>query len=59
VVSLFLRSPEVVTLPIQIYTQLEFSPDPSIAAVSTLMIALTIVLIVLIERAVGLQKVTE
>ncbi|WP_417264633.1 ABC transporter permease [Celeribacter sp.] len=59
VVSLFLRSPEVVTLPIQIYTQLEFSPDPSIAAVSSLMIGLTIVLIVLIERAVGLQKVTE
>ncbi|HBU16223.1 MAG TPA: ABC transporter permease, partial [Gemmobacter sp.] len=49
VVSLFLRSPEVVTLPIQIYTQLEFSPDPSIAAVSSLMIALTILLIVLIE----------
>lgn len=59
VVSLFLRSPEVVTLPIQIYTQLEFSPDPSIAAVSSLMIALTILLIVLIERAVGLQNVTE
>lgn len=56
VVSLFLRSPEVVTLPIQIYTQLEFSPDPSIAAVSSLMIGLTIVLIVLIERAVGLQN---
>ncbi|MGO4853589.1 ABC transporter permease [Phaeovulum sp. W22_SRMD_FR3] len=59
VVSLFLRSPEVVTLPIQIYTQLEFSPDPSIAAVSSLMIGLTIVLIVLIERAIGLQNVTE
>lgn len=59
VVSLFLRSPEVVTLPIQIYTQLEFSPDPSIAAVSALMIGLTIVLIVLIERVIGLQKVTE
>lgn len=59
VVSLFLRSPEIVTLPIQIYTQLEFSPDPSIAAVSSLMIGLTIGLIVLIERVVGLQKVTE
>ena len=59
VVSLFLRSPDIMTLPIQIYTQLEFSPDPSIAAVSSLMIGLTIVLIVLIERVVGLQKITE
>lgn len=59
VVSLFLRSPEVMTLPIQVYTQLEFSPDPSIAAVSALMIGLTVALIVLIERVVGLQKITE
>lgn len=59
VVSLFLRSPDIVTLPIQIYTQLEFSPDPSIAAVSSLMIGLTICLIVLIDRAIGLQKITE
>ncbi len=57
IVSLFLRSPEITTLPIQIYTQLEFSPDPSIAAVSTLMIALTILLIFVIDRVLGIQKV--
>ena len=42
ILSLFLRSPEITTLPIQIHTQLEFSSDPSIAAASTLMIALAI-----------------
>jgi putative spermidine/putrescine transport system permease protein len=57
IVSLFLRSPEITTLPIQIYTQLEFSPDPSIAAASTLMIGLTILLIFVIDRVLGIQNV--
>jgi len=57
ILSLFLRSPEITTLPIQIYTQLEFSPDPSIAAASTLMIALTIFLIFVIDRVLGIQSV--
>lgn len=57
ILSLFLRSPEVMTLPIQIYTQLEFSPDPSIAAASALMIGLTILLIFVIDRLLGIQRV--
>lgn len=57
VVALFLRSPGVETLPMRIYGQLEFSPTPAVAAVSTLMILLTIVLIVAIERFLGLRRV--
>ena len=57
VLSLFLRTPEITTLPIQIYSQLEFSPDPSVAAVSTLMMLLTVVLIVFIDRLIGIQKI--
>jgi putative spermidine/putrescine transport system permease protein len=57
ILALFLRSPEIMTLPIQIYTQLEFSPDPSIAAASTLMIGLTILLILVIDRLLGIQRV--
>lgn len=56
VLSLFLRGPTLTTLPVQIYGQLEFSPDPSVAAVSTIMIALTIVLIFVIDRMLGLTK---
>jgi len=56
VVSLFLRRPGLTTLPVQIYGQLEFSPDPSVAAVSTIMIGLTICLILVIDRILGLQK---
>ncbi|MDQ0393028.1 ABC transporter permease [Labrys monachus] len=56
VLSLFLRKPDMVTLPVQIYSRLEFSPDPSVAAVSTIMIALTILLILVIDRILGLQR---
>lgn len=56
VLSLFLRGPTLTTLPVQVYGQLEFSPDPSVAAVSTIMIALTIALIVIIDRMLGLTK---
>ncbi|CAH1668457.1 ABC transporter permease [Chelatococcus asaccharovorans] len=58
VVALFLRTPDLVTLPIQIYNQLEFSPDPSVAAVSTLMIGVTILLILVIDRLLGIQRFT-
>ena len=40
-----------------IYSQLEFSPDPSVAAVSTLMIGLTAVLILMIDRFFGLSRI--
>lgn len=57
VVALFMRAPDFETLPIRIYSQLEFSPDPSVAAVSTVMIALTAVLIILLDKALGLSKI--
>ncbi|MFN4273053.1 MAG: ABC transporter permease [Aliihoeflea sp.] len=59
VVSLFLRRPGLTTLPVHIYNQLEFSPDPAVAAVSTIMIGLTVFLILVIDRLVGVQKVAS
>lgn len=56
VVALFLRTPAMTTLPIQIYNQLEFSPDPTVAAVSTLMMGITIALIALMDRLLGIQR---
>lgn len=58
VVALFLRAPDLETLPLRIYSELEFSPNPSIAAASTIMIAITIVMIVLIERLFGVKRFT-
>jgi putative spermidine/putrescine transport system permease protein len=56
VLSLFLRKPDLTTLPVQIYGQLEFSPDPSVAAVSAIMIFLTVLMMVVIDRILGLQR---
>ncbi|MCW2305953.1 ABC transporter permease [Rhodobium gokarnense] len=57
VVALFMRAPDVETLPMRIYSTLEFSPDPSVAAVSTIMIAMTAVLVLLLDRIFGLSKI--
>lgn len=56
VVALFLRSPGLETLPLRIYGELEFSPDPSVAAVSTIMIAITVLTIFAIDRMFGLDR---
>ena len=57
VIALFMRAPNVETLPMRIYSTLEFSPDPSVAAVSSIMIAMTIVLVLLLDRFFGLSRV--
>lgn len=57
VLSLFLRNPTMTTLPIQIYGQLEFSPNPSVAAVSALLILLTVVMILAVEKLLGLRRI--
>ena len=56
VIALFLRTPQMETLPIAIYGQLEFSTSPTVAAVSTLMVLLTIVLMLVLERIIGLGR---
>lgn len=50
VISLFLVSARTTTLPIAIYTYVEHSLDPTIAAVSTLIMAVSLVLMVAARR---------
>jgi putative spermidine/putrescine transport system permease protein len=49
VVSIYLIGADTVTLPIRILTYLEWQFDPSIAAISTILIAVTGILVVLTE----------
>jgi putative spermidine/putrescine transport system permease protein len=56
-VSIFLAGPRLSTLPVQIFAYVDQSLDPSVAAVSTLVIIVTLGVILAIERLVGLQKV--
>lgn len=54
-VSIFLVDVWTKTLPIQLLNQLEMSPDPTLAAVATVMISLTVLALVLCDRLVGLR----
>jgi putative spermidine/putrescine transport system permease protein len=55
-VSLFLVDARTVTLPISIMSYLQYSFDPSVAAISTMMIALTFAMTILLERWFGLKR---
>jgi putative spermidine/putrescine transport system permease protein len=55
-VSLFLRDASTDMLPIRMWQDLEGRLDVSIAAVSTLMVLVTLVLMVVMERIAGISK---
>jgi putative spermidine/putrescine transport system permease protein len=55
-VSLFLIDARTGTLPIAIMSYLEYSFDPSVAAISSLMIIVTLVLALSLERLFGLKR---
>lgn len=55
-VSIFLVDVRTKTLPIQLLNQLEMSPDPTLAAVATIMIVLTILALLACDRLVGLRR---
>lgn len=58
-VSMFLVDVRTKTLPIQLLNYLEISPDPTLAAVSALLIALTVAVLVLCDRMVGLRRMAS
>lgn len=55
-VSLFLTGPGVSTLPIEMMAYMETSYDPSIAALSTLLVLFTIGVVAVTERVLGISK---
>jgi len=56
-VSLFLSSSRVVTLPVQIFTTLEWSPlDPALTAVSACVVVVTLAVLVLTAKIVRLDR---
>lgn len=54
-ITIFLISPDVTTLPVRIFTQIQESASPVIAAIATLLVLITLVLVLLLERTVGLE----
>jgi putative spermidine/putrescine transport system permease protein len=58
-VTIFLIGPEVITLPTRIFAHIQESASPVVAAISTFLVLVTIVLVVLLQRFVGLELFVE
>lgn len=56
VLSLFVTGPGLITLPVAIFNYVEVKMDPMIAAASVMLIAVTLLLILLVERSLGLSR---
>ena len=55
-VSLFLTGPGISTLPIEMLGHMENSFDPSIAALSTLLVLFTMAFVMVTEKVLGISK---
>lgn len=58
-VSMFLIGPDVITLPVQIYSFIQDSASPVLAAISTATVVITFLIVFLLERTVGLEFFVE
>lgn len=56
VISLFVVGPSATTLPVEIFRYVQFRTDPQVAALSSVLIAISLVLVVVVERAIGLRR---
>lgn len=54
-VTMFLTGPQVATLPVQIYAFLQEDASPVLAAISTATVVLTLAVVMLLERLIGLE----
>jgi putative spermidine/putrescine transport system permease protein len=57
--SIFLTGPGATTLPVQMMSHIEYSADPTPAAISTIMLTITLVIFVITSRTVGLKIFAE
>lgn len=55
-ISLFIVSIRTSTLPTEIYHYLEYSTDPQIAALSVILILISVAVVIFVERLIGLRK---
>ena len=58
-VSMFLVDVRTKTLPIQLLNQLETLPDPTVAAISSMLILATLLALFICDRLVGLNRMAS
>src|SRR3546814_906300 len=56
VISLFVVGPRLSTLPVEIYRYVDERTDPMVAAVSVVLIGLSILVVLVLERSIGVMR---
>ncbi|CAB3390717.1 ABC transporter permease [Kyrpidia spormannii] len=56
-VALFVVSTDVQTLPVRLFNYMQYNYDPVVTAISSLMVLLSVVMMVVMERAMGIGQV--
>ncbi len=56
VISLFLSGPRLSTLPVEVFHYVERRADPLVAALSVVLIAATAIIVLMVERLVGVMR---
>jgi putative spermidine/putrescine transport system permease protein len=56
VITLFLVGPEMSTLPVEIFHYVQYRADPQLSALSVVLMGFTIVLVLVLERTIGVVK---
>lgn len=58
-VTMFLVGPFITTLPVEIYSFIQESGTPVVAAISSVLVVVTLLLVLILERVVGLEFFIE
>ncbi|MFS3133951.1 ABC transporter permease [Gluconacetobacter sacchari] len=56
VIALFIAGNDATTLPLAIYQYIQFRTDPQVAALSVLVVALTMIPVAIVERGISLRR---
>ena len=55
--TVFVASPSTTTLPVRMYHHIAQTIDPLLASISTVLIVITVILMVVLDRIYGLDKI--
>ena len=58
-ITIFVAGPQTTTLALRIYSNVQYSADPSVAAAATIVIVISIVVVAMLERFIGLSRLQE
>lgn len=56
VIAIFVAGAGLTTLPMRLYSEVQYELEPTVAAVSTLLIVITVVAVLFMERLVGVRR---